>query len=166
MTPRTTIELRIKRQDTPTSAPRWEEFSLPYRPNMNVISCLMEIRKRPVTKQGSRTSPIAWDAACLEEVCGSCTMLVNGRRFERDWLIAFGLVDLILVGLIVLAVRKLRRVSPDARPGREPDFVRAQADSGSRLMPLMTLIAGLAAIPFASYSMRNGRFSPILNPCS
>ena len=76
---RTTIELRIKRQDTPTAVARWEEFSLPWQPNMNVISCLMEIRKRPVTKAGQVTAPVHWEASCLEEVCGSCTMLVNGK---------------------------------------------------------------------------------------
>ncbi len=75
---RSTIELRIRRQDAPSAAPRWEEFSLPYRPGMNVISCLMEIRKRPVTKGGAVTTPVAWDCSCLEEVCGACTMLVNG----------------------------------------------------------------------------------------
>jgi succinate dehydrogenase / fumarate reductase iron-sulfur subunit len=76
---RTTIELKIRRQDSPMAQPRWEEFSLPYRPKQNVISCLMEIRKNPVTKDGRKTTPIAWDSACLEEVCGSCTMLVNGK---------------------------------------------------------------------------------------
>ena len=75
---RTTIELRIRRQDAPSAAPRWEEFSLPYQPGMNVISCLMEIRKRPVTKPGQATTPVSWDCSCLEEVCGACTMLVNG----------------------------------------------------------------------------------------
>ena len=74
-----TIELKIKRQDRPGEAPRWEEFSLPYRPEMNVISCLMEIQRNPVTKQGSKTTPVVWDCSCLEEVCGACTMLVNGR---------------------------------------------------------------------------------------
>ena len=24
-------------------------------------------------------APVAWDCNCLEEVCGACTMLVNGR---------------------------------------------------------------------------------------
>jgi succinate dehydrogenase / fumarate reductase iron-sulfur subunit len=76
---RTTIELRIRRQDRPSAAPRWEEFSLPWQANMNVVSCLMEIRKHPVTRQGAPTTPVAWEASCLEEVCGSCTMLVNGR---------------------------------------------------------------------------------------
>lgn len=76
---RQTIELRIKRQDSPTASSRWEEFSIPYQPNMNVISCLMEIRKKPVTKQGQKTTPVNWESSCLEEVCGACTMLINGK---------------------------------------------------------------------------------------
>lgn len=74
-----TIELRVKRQDKPGAPSRWEEFSLPYRPNMNVISCLMEIQRAPVTRQGAPTSPVVWECSCLEEVCGACTMLVNDR---------------------------------------------------------------------------------------
>lgn len=115
---RTTIELRIKRQDTPTSAARWEEFSLPYRPNMNVISCLMEIRKRPVTKQGTKTSPIAWDAACLEEVCGSCTMLVNGRPCQA----CSQLVDRLEPGPITLEPLTKFPVVRDLQVDRSPMF--------------------------------------------
>ena len=74
-----TIELKIKRQDRPDAPSRWEEFSLPYRSDMNVISCLMEIQRNPVTKQGSKTTPVVWDCSCLEEVCGACTMIVNGK---------------------------------------------------------------------------------------
>lgn len=77
--PELTIILRIKRQDTPHSESRWEEFELPYKPHHNVISMLMEIRCNPVNRQGKRTTPVVFDANCLEEVCGSCTMLVNGR---------------------------------------------------------------------------------------
>jgi succinate dehydrogenase / fumarate reductase iron-sulfur subunit len=76
---RSTIELRVRRQDTPTSPARWEEFSLPWQPNMNVISCLMEVRKNPVTKEGAKTTPVHYDCSCLEEVCGACTMVVNGK---------------------------------------------------------------------------------------
>jgi succinate dehydrogenase / fumarate reductase iron-sulfur subunit len=115
---RTTIELRIKRQDTPTARPRWEEFSLPYRPNMNVISCLMEIRKRPVTKQGAKTAPIAWDAACLEEVCGSCTMLVNGRPCQA----CSQLVDRLDPGPITLAPLTKFPVVRDLQVDRSPMF--------------------------------------------
>jgi succinate dehydrogenase / fumarate reductase iron-sulfur subunit len=115
---RTTIELRIKRQDTPTAAPRWEEFSLPYRPNMNVISCLMEIRKRPVDRRGNRTTPIAWDAACLEEVCGSCTMLVNGRPCQA----CSQLVDRLDPGPITLAPLTKFPVVRDLQIDRSPMF--------------------------------------------
>ena len=46
---------------------------------MNVISVLMEIRLNPVNSKGQTVAPVAWDHACLEEVCGSCTVRVNGR---------------------------------------------------------------------------------------
>ena len=74
-----TIELKIKRKLTPDSPSHWEQFSLPHRPNLNVIGALMDIVANPVTKQGKPTPPMAYDANCLEEVCGACAMLVNGR---------------------------------------------------------------------------------------
>jgi succinate dehydrogenase / fumarate reductase iron-sulfur subunit len=58
---------------------RWEEFHVERRPNANVISVLMQIQRNPVTADGKKTTPPAWDAACLEEVCGSCTMNINGK---------------------------------------------------------------------------------------
>jgi succinate dehydrogenase / fumarate reductase iron-sulfur subunit len=73
------IRLRIKRQDAPGLQARWEEFAVPHTPGRNVIGCLMEIRRRPVTAEGAQTTPVAWDSNCLEEVCGACTMLVNGK---------------------------------------------------------------------------------------
>ncbi len=74
-----TIRLRVRRQDAPDAEARWEEFSIPYVPNMNVISCLMEIQRNPVTADGRATTPVIWDSHCLEEVCGACTMVVNGK---------------------------------------------------------------------------------------
>jgi succinate dehydrogenase / fumarate reductase, iron-sulfur subunit len=74
-----TIHLRIKRQDTPATEPRWEEFQVPYQPRMNIISCLQEIQRDPRTRKGVITTPVTFDAGCLEEVCGSCTMVINGR---------------------------------------------------------------------------------------
>ena len=32
----------------------------------------------PVFGDGEKTSPVVWDSGCLEEVCGACTMLING----------------------------------------------------------------------------------------
>ena len=72
------IRLRVRRQDTPTSSPYWENYEIPYRPRENVVSVLMEIAKDPKTREGKRTSPVVYDRACLEEVCGSCAMRING----------------------------------------------------------------------------------------
>lgn len=74
-----TVKFIISRQDTPDSAPYEEEFEVPYRPNMNVISALMEIRRNPVDAKGQSTSPITWEMNCLEEVCGACSMVINGK---------------------------------------------------------------------------------------
>lgn len=57
----------------------WEEFSLPYNHSTNVISALMDIQRNPVNKQGEKVSAPVWEDGCLEEVCGSCSMLINGR---------------------------------------------------------------------------------------
>lgn len=73
------VRLRIKRQLGPKSEPFWEEFEIPYKTGQNVISLLMEIQRRPVTVSGRKTTPVAWDASCLEEVCGACSMVINGR---------------------------------------------------------------------------------------
>lgn len=72
------IHLRVRRQENPQAKPYWEEFKIPYKPNMNVISALMEVQKNPVNAQGEKTTPVVWECNCLEEVCGACTMLING----------------------------------------------------------------------------------------
>ncbi|MBL8067225.1 MAG: succinate dehydrogenase iron-sulfur subunit [Armatimonadetes bacterium] len=75
----TTIRFEIKRQNNANSAPFTHVFEIPYREDANVISTLMEIRKNPVTVDGQAVEPVAWEAACLETVCGTCTMYVNGH---------------------------------------------------------------------------------------
>jgi succinate dehydrogenase / fumarate reductase, iron-sulfur subunit len=74
-----TVILKIRRRESPSASPRWEEFALPLKPGMNVISAMMEIAANPVTRSGEATTPIAYDSNCLEEVCGSCAMLINGK---------------------------------------------------------------------------------------
>ena len=46
---------------------------------MNVISAMMEIAANPVTADGKPTTPITYDSNCLEEICGSCAMRINGK---------------------------------------------------------------------------------------
>ncbi|WP_312475916.1 succinate dehydrogenase iron-sulfur subunit [Neobacillus sp.] len=74
-----TIHLIITRQKDAQSAPYTEEFMVPYRSNMNIISALMEIQKNPVNAKGEKTTPVIWESVCLEEVCGACSMVINGK---------------------------------------------------------------------------------------
>ena len=73
------VVLKVKRQEAPDAKPHWEEFHIPYRPYMNVMICLREIQKNPRTFDGTPTTPVSWEASCLEEVCGVCTMVINGK---------------------------------------------------------------------------------------
>ena len=72
-----TVIIRVQRQDGPNKPTRWEEFAVPYRPNMNIISCLQYIAANPVTTDGKASNPVVFDSGCLEEVCGACTVLVD-----------------------------------------------------------------------------------------
>jgi succinate dehydrogenase / fumarate reductase, iron-sulfur subunit len=74
-----TVTLIISRQDGPEGKSYSEEFKIPYRPNMNVISALMEIQRNPQTASGKKVAPVCWESNCLEEVCGACSMVINGR---------------------------------------------------------------------------------------
>src|SRR5512140_1116646 len=74
-----TVIFKIRRQGNPGEKARWEEFELAWHPGMNVISSMMEIARNPVTRDGKTTAPITYDSNCLEEVCGSCAMLINGK---------------------------------------------------------------------------------------
>jgi succinate dehydrogenase / fumarate reductase iron-sulfur subunit len=57
----------------------WEEFEVELDPYMNIISALMKIQQNPINRKGEKVSPVVWEQGCLEEVCGSCSMLINGR---------------------------------------------------------------------------------------
>jgi len=74
-----TIHVRVLRQDAPGQESYWERHAVTYEPNMNVISVLQRIAAGARAESGRQVAPVAWDCNCLEEVCGSCTMLVNGR---------------------------------------------------------------------------------------
>jgi succinate dehydrogenase / fumarate reductase iron-sulfur subunit len=69
----------VLRQDSPGEESYWQHFDVPYEPNMNVISVLQRIAALARSEDGQPVPPVAWDCSCLEEVCGSCTMLINGR---------------------------------------------------------------------------------------
>ena len=73
------VIFKIQRCDGPGKPSRWESFKVPVEPGSNVISSLKWIAANPVTTDGKQTTPPVWDSGCLEEVCGSCTMVINGK---------------------------------------------------------------------------------------
>jgi succinate dehydrogenase / fumarate reductase iron-sulfur subunit len=73
------VQVEIKRQDSPTAPARWEKFEFAWRPGLNITSILMDVAMDPVTKDGKASSAVTYDANCLEEICGSCSMLINGK---------------------------------------------------------------------------------------
>src|ERR1044072_9427672 len=76
--PHATVKFKIQRRVREGSRATGKTFELQYRRNLNVISALMEIRKSPVTIEGKQTTPPVWDMSCLEQVCGICTMVIDG----------------------------------------------------------------------------------------
>src|SRR3954471_2843381 len=74
-----TVIIKIKRQAAPKSDPYWEEFALPWKPGMNVISAMMDIAANPVTRDGKPSRPITYDSHCLEENSGASAMRINVR---------------------------------------------------------------------------------------
>ncbi len=73
------FDVRVLRQDTAREASYWQTFRLTREQGLNVTGVLQRIAAYPRTAQGESVAPVAYDANCLEEVCGSCTMLINGR---------------------------------------------------------------------------------------
>lgn len=74
-----TFTVKVKRQATPDAAAREETFAIAYRPGMNITSVLGEIALNPRTTDGKATTPVSYDSNCLEEICGSCAMRINGK---------------------------------------------------------------------------------------
>ncbi len=71
--------VRVLRQDRPDTQPYWQRFRVPHEPNMNCISALQKIAEIAETEDGQKVAPVVWECNCLEEVCGACTMIINGR---------------------------------------------------------------------------------------
>jgi succinate dehydrogenase / fumarate reductase, iron-sulfur subunit len=120
--PPQTIEIRMKRREKLGADQYSETFEIPYRRNLNVISVLMDIRKSPVTKDGKDTTPPVWDMSCLEQVCGTCTMIINGKVRQS----CSALVDdlLLLTGNNVITLEPMTKFPNvrDLRVDRSPMF--------------------------------------------
>ncbi len=74
-----TVTVRILRKANPHDTAHWEVFEVPHEDGMNMTTVLQRIAAHPVTSANQDTTPVAFDACCLEEVCGACSMVINGR---------------------------------------------------------------------------------------
>lgn len=82
------VSVRILRQDHPAEASYWQSFLIRREPGLNVTGVLQHIATESKTASGENVAPVAYDANCLEEVCGSCTML--GQWSHSTGLQCFG----------------------------------------------------------------------------
>ena len=130
-----TVIIKIKRQDNPDSKPYWEEFELPYRPGMNVTSSLMDIAANPVTKQGKATTPVTYDSNCLEEVCGSCAMLINGKARMACSALIDKLEQPVTARAVLQVSRRARSLGRSQRAVREPEEGEGVGPGGRHLRP-------------------------------
>ena len=74
-----TFLVRVLRQDAPGRQSYWEEHRVEYELDMNCISVLQKIAEQATTADGRPVAPVVWECNCLEEICGACTMVINGR---------------------------------------------------------------------------------------
>jgi succinate dehydrogenase / fumarate reductase iron-sulfur subunit len=73
------IALRIARQDGPGRPRRYELFRLELPDGSTVSTALHSLRRSPVTAEGRRVAPIAFESNCRSDCCGACTLLIDGR---------------------------------------------------------------------------------------
>ncbi len=73
------FRVKVLRQVDAHAGSHWETFEVAYEDGMNVTTVLLRIAAHPVTEEHETSTPVAYDSCCLEEVCGACTMVINGR---------------------------------------------------------------------------------------
>ena len=123
------FDVRVLRQDGPGQASYWERHRIEREDGMNVITVLMRIAQNASTLDGKKVSPVAWDANCLEEVCGACTMVINGKVRQA----CSALVDKLLVE---------RPGELEIRPMSKFPVLRDLVVDRSRLFRALTKIKG------------------------
>ncbi len=153
------FDVVVLRQDAPGEPSYWERFRVPYEPDMNVISALQKIAALARNAENKPVAPVAWDCNCLEEVCGACTQVINGRVRQA----CTALVD------------KLLEEKPDAielRPMTKFPVIRDLMVDRSRMFSTLKKVK--AWIPVDSYldmgpgprqSQENQEIAYVLSKC-
>lgn len=66
--------IKIKRQASPESKPYWEDFMIEYNNNDTILALLTKL-EHPAGK----SIPVHHECNCKEEMCGTCTIRINGK---------------------------------------------------------------------------------------
>lgn len=88
-----TFRVKIQRQDDPHSGSYWETFRLHFEEGMNITTVMQRIAAEPVTVENKPTRPVTYDSCCLEEICGACTMVINGKVRQACSALVVNLLD-------------------------------------------------------------------------
>jgi succinate dehydrogenase / fumarate reductase, iron-sulfur subunit len=71
------LQLRVWRQSGPSAEGRFETYDMPgVEPDMSFLEMFDVLNERLL---GEGREPIAFDHDCREGICGSCSMMINGR---------------------------------------------------------------------------------------
>ncbi len=115
-----TFTLRVYRGTT--GEQHWEDFEIALHPRMNIISALMAIEKHPKNIKGESVAPVVWEGGCLEEVCGSCSMLINGQPRQACTALIRSILEQTKHNVITLAPFTKFPLVRDLIVDREPMF--------------------------------------------
>ena len=86
------MKVKVLRQQSPFSEPYWEVFNADVPGDMSVAGLLDHLNYHDdiVDENGKSTTRIGWECSCLQGICGSCAMVINGipalacETFVRD----------------------------------------------------------------------------------
>ncbi len=86
------MKVKVLRQVTPFSKSYWETFNADVSPDFSVAALIDHINYNDdiVDETGKPTTRIGWECSCLQGICGSCAMVINGvpslacETFIRD----------------------------------------------------------------------------------
>ncbi|MCR5420570.1 MAG: hypothetical protein K6E98_06170 [Lachnospiraceae bacterium] len=74
------MKIKILRQTLPNTEPYWEGFDVDVNKDMTIAGVLDHINYNDdiIDDTGKKTSRIRWECSCLQGMCGSCAMVING----------------------------------------------------------------------------------------
>ena len=86
------MRVKVLRQQSPGSTPYWETFEYDGPGDNSVAGVLdyLNYHDDIVDIEGRRTTRIGWECSCMQGICGSCAMVINGtpslacETFIRD----------------------------------------------------------------------------------